>query len=950
MKKKIFLVSIIAFFSLLIFGCAATSEVQSKPVRIKASSVSGEQTGSAYELLRSAEAAYAEGVLNNMKRDWDSAREYFDEALRLIAQIDVVDDPDLSTLTDLLLREIAYDYRFALAHTDSLEATAAPIVLSAILEGLATTESTKQRLTELAGNLPMALRGEFDIPVVWNDRVKEKIVYFQTDLREPFSEWLKRSGRYIPMIQEVLASKGLPLDLAYLPLIESGFANSAYSWAHAVGMWQFIKSTGRIFGLEVNWWVDERRDPEKSTIAAADYFTSLYRKFGNWELCLAAYNCGDGRIKRTIEKQGTDNYWELDLPTETKNYVPLYLAALIIAKDPAAYGFNIEYNQPLEFESIIVTEPSNLEIIAQCTDTSLSFIQSLNPEVLRYCTPPDVTSYKVRVPKGKADGFKERYAAVPQSEKTVWARHKVKKGETLSEIAIHYGTTVANLTESNKLKSAHQLRIGQELVIPVSAAAAKSLASKGTPATPAIATVNSSDNGYSNSHVVKKGDTLSDIAAKNGVSLEDLLLANSLKRGSVIKPGMRLKIPVGRSSTSYIVCSGDTPGKIAARFGVSTSDLLEWNDLDSRSTIFPGQKLTVLASESRKEPKGKIVHTVQKGETLWAIARRYDVHVSNIVSWNGLSSKNATLSVGQKLDIIGTTPETHGGYTEGRNKITYTVQKGDNLGKIAEKYSVTVEAIQRWNDKEDIKLQVGDKLIVYTDETVSPPTRTTEVVHIVKSGETLSGIAEKYGVSSSDVKSLNSKSSDKIIVGESLKIRAGSSSAGLKTTTHTVKNGETMSRIASQYGVSVAEIKAWNNKKSDVISIGESLEIRGVTAPVAVQTTKRQRVVRHTVQAGETMSELAAKYNVKTADIVRWNEKSGSNLHIGEVLEIRTSEEGGAFGGGIAQVFTHRVEKGETLWTIAQKYGTTIDAIIRTNSNINPNNLRIGDIIRLKTE
>ena len=866
----------------IVAGCA-TTELHKQASHIPPIPPPEEESSPAYGLLRSAEAVYAEGVVCNMKRDWDGARADFDEALRLVAQIDAAgeEDEDLSTLVDLLLREIAYDYRFALAHTDSLEVTAAPVVLSAALEGLASTEYTKQRLSELAGELPKALSGEFDFPVVWNERVKEKIVYFQTDAREPFSEWLRRSGRWVPKIKEIFAERGLPQDLAYLPLIESGFAPNAYSWAHAMGMWQFVKSTGRIFGLDINWWLDERRDPEKATIAAADYFESLYKKFGDWHLCLAAYNCGDGRIKRAIDKQGTSNFWEMDLPTETENYVPLFIAALIIAKDPEAYGFDINYYDPYDYDFVFVNEPTNLELVARCTDTTLSFIQTLNPEVLRYCTPPDITRYPVRVPKGKADGFEERYAAIPESEKTVWAHHKVRSGETLSEIALRYGTSVSMLTSSNKLRSAHRLSIGQELIIPVSPSSAKKLAQrKNVPATTA-------SRASSRYVVIKKGDTLSKIAEKNGVGLESLLLANGLKRGSVIKPGMRLKLPVGKSKTFYTVRSGDTPSTIAARFGVRTESLLDWNGLKRTSKIFPGQRLVVLASESHKEPKGKIVHTVQKGESLWAIARRYDVHVSNLVAWNGLSGTNVTLSIGQKLEIISDSPASYGGYTSNSKKIIYTVKKGDNLGKIAGRYSVTVEAIQRWNDKKDTRLQIGDKLAIYTsDANASDVGAPKEVLHKVKSGETISGIAAKYGVSTEEIRRLNGKSNNKIIAGETLKIVTTSTEPTKdKITVHTVKSGETLSSIASAYGVSVSDLKHWNDKNSDRLFVGEDIEIHGGKTSV-VAPSKKKRLVRHSVQPGETMSQLALRYGVSIADIKKRNDKSSSDLRIGEILEI----------------------------------------------------------------
>ncbi len=933
----------IALTSLLVFGCGSKELVKSG-VSTTTPAEFEREVGPAYDLLQTAEAAYAAGVMHNMKRDWESARVDFDEALRLIAQVDVSEDVDLSARTDLLLREIAYDYRFALAHTDSLEATAAPIVLSVALEDRALSEDTKRRLSELAGDLPMALAGEFDFPVVWNDRVKEKIVFLQTRAREPFTVWMTRSGRYLPMIEEIFASKGLPLDLAYLPLIESGFSPGASSWAHAVGMWQFIKSTGRIFDLEVNWWFDERRDPEKATLAAAEYFTSLYKKFGDWELALAAYNCGDGRMKRSIEKQKTDNYWELDLPTETENYVPLFMAALIIAKNPEAYGFHIIPHEPYEFEIITVDEPTNLDLIAQCTDTTLDFIQKINPEILRYCTAPDATAYSVRVPPGKAEGFAGRYDAIPEVEKTVWAHHKVKKGETLSEIAIHYGTSVGLLVESNKLRSAHRLSIGQELVIPVSSKAARALAAKS--ATPARGNVvHTRSNSAGKLYTVRKDDTLSEIAENNGVGLEDLLLANGLGRGAVIKPGARLKIPVGKTKTKYTVKSGDTPSTIAARFGVRTEELLNWNDLSSTATIYPGQELIVLASESRREPKGKIIHTIQKGESLWAIARRYNVHVSDLVSWNGLSGNKTTLQIGQKIEVITDSPGRSGGYTQGRSRIIYTVKKGDTLGKIAPAYGVTVESIQRWNNKKDTRLQIGDRLAIYTDRSgAEDVVAERTVVHRVKSGETMSGIAESYGTSVGAIKLENNKSSDRIKVGEELTIRTNRAESG-SAFVHKVTAGETLSGIAQHYGVSTSQIKSWNGKRNNDIDAGEKLTIRGVSEFPASSLSGKPKLVLHKVESGETLSRIAVQHGVSVDEIVSWNDKDSDNINIGEVLSIYSTRSKEGFNSHGTQPVTHEVKKGETLWAIAQRYGTTTDAILRDNESINPKRLHIGDIL-----
>jgi len=934
-KNTKFGVFVIILSIAILSGCSHKTLLD-RPSEPKRKITQKETENPAYELLQAAEEAYAKGVTHNMKRDWAKATEDFDEALRIISQVDVSDELDISTRTDLLLREIAYDYRFALVHSESLDVTAAPIVLSVALEDRAMSEDTRRRLSELTGDLPKALSGEFDFPVVWNDRVKEKIIYFQTSAREPFSIWLARSGRYLPMIHEVFESRGIPLDLGYLPLIESGFAPVAYSWAHAMGLWQFIKSTGKIFDLKVDWWIDERRDPEKATVAAADYFESLYRKFGDWELCLAAYNCGDGRIGRSLKSQEVTSYWDLKLPTETMNYVPLFMAALIIAKNPEVYGFHIEYEKPYEFEYIRVNEPTNLDLIAQCTDTTLDFIQELNPEIMRYCTPPDVTDYPIRVPLEKANGFAERYAQIPLEEKTVWARHKVKKGETLSEIAYHYGTSVALLVDTNKMSSAHRLSIGQELVIPVSPEAAKTMVAKGTPPTPAT-TVPSSGT-VTHYHTVKKNDTLSEIADRNNVPLEELLLANNLGRGSIIKPGMRLTIPIGKSKTSYKVQSGDTPSTIAARFGVRTHDLLEWNSLDESSKIYPGQELVLLAGESQQEPMGKIVHTVQKGESLWMIAKRYQVHVSDLITWNGLSTET-TLQIGQKIQVVSNSSAGTGGYTQNRTKITYTVQKGDNLGKIALAYDVTIEAIQRWNNKKDTRLQIGDELVIYSDKPSSSGT-VHAVEHRVKSGETLSQIAEKYGTTVSEIRLANGKSNDNIRVGEILKVNSTVESTE-QVSIHNVIAGENLTAIARKYGVSVSDIRAWNSKTSDKIVPGEKLTIKGGKSP---STPAKTQLVRHEVSAGQTMSGIAVRYSVSVEDIKKWNNKTSDVVIVGEILSIYTTKSTNGFTSKPEPII-HTVASGENLWSIARKYKTTTDALLRDNSSIDPKLLRIGDIL-----
>jgi membrane-bound lytic murein transglycosylase D len=239
----------------------------------------------------------------------------------------------------MLLREIAYDYKIAISNSENLTSESAPAIISLALDDESIPLKTKQKLGELLSQLPSSGEVTSDYPIVMNEKVKEKIVLFQTRYHDAFNLWLSRSTKYMPMIRRVFKEEGIPLDIGYLPLVESGFSPSAYSWAKAAGVWQFIVGTSSRYGLKTDWYIDERRDPEKATRAAARYLKDLYKMFGDWELALASYNCGENRVKRLIKENGTSNYWELPLPKETRNYIPLFNAALYIAKDRANTAF-----------------------------------------------------------------------------------------------------------------------------------------------------------------------------------------------------------------------------------------------------------------------------------------------------------------------------------------------------------------------------------------------------------------------------------------------------------------------------------------------------------------------------------------------------------------------------------------------------------------------------------
>jgi len=313
----------------------------------------------------------------------------------------------------------------------------------------------------------------FDIPIVINAKVEQSIKYFQTTIREKFVTWLGRSEKYIPFMKNLLKEYGLPEDLVYLSLIESGFNPYAYSRAKAVGLWQFISLTGKRYGLKVNWWVDERRDPEKSTIAAAKYLKDLYEMFSCWYLAAAGYNAGEYKIIKAIKRYRTEDFWKLTqhryLKRETKDYVPLMIAAAIVAKDPEKYGFiDVEYQEPLRYEDVKVPELTDLSLIAKACEISLDEIKDLNPELRRGVTPPNETEYEIKIPFGKKDLFLKNFEALQPLEKFQFKTHPVKKGETLKGIARQYRVDLEPLLEINHLNKTSQISKGMTLLIPIS--------------------------------------------------------------------------------------------------------------------------------------------------------------------------------------------------------------------------------------------------------------------------------------------------------------------------------------------------------------------------------------------------------------------------------------------------------------------------------------------------
>ncbi|PLX87480.1 MAG: lytic transglycosylase [Desulfuromonas sp.] len=447
--------------------------------------------------------------------------------------------------------------------------------------------------------VPLPYAGDF--PLTQHRRVEKLLSYYTGNGRRSFSLWLRRAASHIPRIQLIFAREGVPLDLAYLAMIESGFNERAYSWAHAVGPWQFIESTGAMYGLRNDWWCDERRDIEKATFAAARFLKDLNRRFdGDWYLAAAAYNAGGGKINKAIRERGSRDFWALTegrvLQEETKNYLPKLIAALMIVRDLDAYGFaDLDYHGPQDYEMITLASTTDLDLIARLGDIDYDQLKRLNPELKRWCTPPGVTDYQLRVPVGSAEKIEQGYAQLPVEQRARYHRHQIARGDTLRALAKRYRIQVDDIIALNDIRNPRALQIGDDLILPL-------------------------QEGFSSLPI----DEMADDYARS-------------------------------RRTSYTVRKGDSLWTISQRFDVSEKQLRVWNRLGWSNLLRPGQVLAVSAPRRKSlggsGPVRKLVYQVQRGDTLWGIGRQFDVELDQIRDWNGLG-RSHMLQPGQKLTLL----------------------------------------------------------------------------------------------------------------------------------------------------------------------------------------------------------------------------------------------------------------------------------------------------------
>lgn len=716
--------------------------------------------------LEQARQKYYQALILIQKRDTARAARYFDAAIDKLNEVSstpgVEDSKDFADLA----QSIIDDYENYVKSIEFLDENSPIFIIRELLYkeidvieplDLATKDTTASEV-KVSANFPKLPKPPDSLVIPLDDDVTvDRSIQFLTrgQGKKIFTRWLERSSRWFPMMKRIAIEEKMPLEIIYLSMIESGLNPTIISSAKALGLWQFMRATGEMYNLNKNSspFIDERREPEKATRAAMRHLRDLYNEFGDWHLAMAAYNCGAGCVARSIRRTNKQNpnYWEVrdNLPRETRGYVPQYIAAARIAMNPIAYGFNLDsldFQDEYKYEIVKVDSATNLLALAKAAEISLDSLKMFNTELIKDCTPPDITPYSLKLPPGKKDVYARNFSLLSDEEKIPYVTHIVENRESVSSIARKFKVSENDIVAVNSLRgNKAKLKKGSSLIIPVSNNYLQNLAkSESAEIAAKEETAVQIVKSESVKHKVQRGETLYSIARKYEMDVAELRRLNSIDANDEsVNAGQDLwvkPIPADANSmtgasspsitkiaktdkvTKHKVKRGETLAQIADDYGTTIDAIKENNKIAKNNQIKRGQVLTIKTTElattsNDKNTKGsnKVSHQVKSGENLSTIAAKYGVTEDELRIWNQQSIKGNTVYANTNLTIY-TNIESKGSTGAKPAKVKnapkyYKIRRGDTLGEIAGKFGVSVSSLKSLNrNLRENSLQIGKQI------------------------------------------------------------------------------------------------------------------------------------------------------------------------------------------------------------------------------------------------